>query len=382
VFGRRITLFRMLGFAVRADLSWFIIVILVTWSLATAVFPQLYEGLETRAYWLMAAAGALVLFLSIIIHELSHSLVARRYGIPMKGITLFIFGGVAEMDDEPQTPKAELLMAVAGPVASVVIAVAFIAIAAAGAFLGWRREILGVFQYVGVTNLILAVFNMLPAFPLDGGRVLRSLLWWRTGNLKRSTRIASRAGSSFGLLMILVAFYRLFSGDLIGGLWWFLIGTFLRNVAAMSYQQVLFREYLAGQPVSRFMNPEPITVPRSISIAELVEDYIYRYHHKMFPVVDGERLVGCITTSEVKKLPREEWQAQTVGAVARPCQEIGTIEPDADAVQALTRMGRSGASRLLVVEDDRLAGILTLKDLLQFLSVKLDLEGDQPAVRT
>jgi Zn-dependent protease/CBS domain-containing protein len=363
-----------MGFAVRADASFLIILTLVTWSLARGLFPQLYPDLSVQAYWIMAVAGAVILFLSVVVHEASHSVVARRYGIPMKGITLFVFGGVAEMHDEPPSPKAELLMAIAGPIASVVIAVVFLIIAAVGAVLGWRPEIVGVIQYVGFTNGLLAVFNMLPAFPLDGGRVLRAILWWRKGEIRRATRIASNFGNIFGWLLIFAGFYTLVTGNFIGGIWWLLIGTFLRYAATMSYQQIVVRQMLEGQPVSRFMNPNPIAVPREIPLTELVEQYIYRHHHSFFPVVSGDRLVGCVTTQDVKKIPREDWDGQTVGSIAQQCGTANTVAPQADAMQALTKMGKTGATRLMVVDNDRLVGLVGSKDLLQFLSLKMELE--------
>ena len=374
MFGRRITLFRLMGFSVRADASWLIIVVLVTWSLATGVFPQLHEGLSRTTYWVMAVAGAVVLFLSIILHEMSHSIVARRFGIPMKGITLFVFGGVAEMDDEPPSPKAELLMALAGPAASVVLGVVFLGLGFVALTLQWRGEVVAVLQYVGATNLLLAVFNMLPAFPLDGGRVLRALLWMRKKNVRVATRIASQAGSLFGLLLIFGGFYMLFTGNAITGVWWFLIGMFVRNAAAGAYQQVVVRQLLQGETVRRFMKTEPVTVPRAISVADLVSDYMYRHHYKMFPVVEGDRLVGCITSADVKKLPREEWDRQTVGAIVQKCDVANTIGPDADAMDALAKMGRTKQSRLIVVEGEHLAGVIALKDLLHFLTMKVELE--------
>jgi Zn-dependent protease/CBS domain-containing protein len=374
VFGRRVTLFHLMGFAVRADASFLIILALVTWSLARGLFPQLYPDLSLNAYWLMAAAGAVILFLSVVVHELSHSVVARRYGIPIKGITLFVFGGVAEMHDEPPSPKSELLMALAGPAASVVISVVFLTAGAAVAVLGWRAEVVGVIQYVGFTNGLLAVFNMLPAFPLDGGRVLRAIIWWRKGEIRAATRVASNAGNIFGWLLIGAGFYTLITGNIIGGIWWLLIGSFLRHAATMSYQQVIVRQMLEGQPVTRFMNAAPITVSRSIPVSELVDEYIYRHHHSFFPVVSGDRLVGCVTAHDVKKLPREEWDQQTVGAIAHECDASNTIGVSEDAMQALTKMGRVGAKRLMVVDGERLAGLVGSKDLLQFLSLKMELE--------
>ncbi len=374
MFGRRITLFRLMGFAVRADASWLLVILLVTWSLATGYFPAIYKGLTPRTYWLMALVGALVLFLSIIVHELSHSIVARRYGIPMKGITLFVFGGVAEMDDEPPSPKAELLMAIAGPAASVLIGGAFVGLAEIAPRMGLRGEVVAVLRYVGMTNLILAIFNLLPAFPLDGGRVLRAIIWWKTHSIRRATRVASHSGTAFGWLLVILGVLALFRGNVVGGIWWFLIGTFVRQAASMSYHQIILREMLSGQPVRRFMNPTPVAVPRTISVAELVDDYIYRYHHSLFPVVDGERLIGCVTTQQVKQLPREEWSRQTVGAIATECSTGNSISPDADAMRALVQMGNRKASHLMVVDGERLVGILGARDLLRLLAEKMELE--------
>ena len=260
MFGRRIKLFTILGFDIRVDSSWALVAALWTWSLAVGVFPSTFPGLNRGSYWWMAVAGVLGLFGSIVFHELFHSLVARRYGLRMSGITLFLFGGVAEMAGEPESPKTEFLMAIAGPLASVVVGVVFHFIAAASSG-AWPVTIVGVLAYLGWLNLVLAVFNMVPAFPLDGGRVLRAALWHFQGDLRRATRIASGIGSGFGLLLMIWAVYRLFIGDFISAVWYFLIGMFLRGISRASYEQVLLRTMLAGEPVSRFMHPDPVRVP-------------------------------------------------------------------------------------------------------------------------
>jgi len=378
MFGNRITLFKLLGFEVRIDASWLLLALLVTWSLAKGVFPGSYKDAAESTYWTMGVFGALGLFLSIIFHELCHSLVATRYGIPMKGITLFIFGGVAEMDDEPPSAKAEFLMAIAGPLSSLALGLTFYGVTYAGRSLGWPGSISAVTSYLGLINFILAGFNLLPAFPLDGGRVLRSMLWGWKGNLRWATRISSSIGSVFGILLIVMGIFGLFRGNFIGGLWWLMIGLFLRNAAQMSYTQVLARKVLEGEKVSRFMVPDPITVSRALTLEEFVNDYVYRYHFKMFPVVSFDRLVGCITVRQAAEVPREEWREHTVGEIAGACTPDITVGPDEDAVRALAKMSRTTNSRLLVVEDDRLVGIVTLKDMLRFLSLKLELRDMKP----
>jgi len=375
MFGRRVNLFRLLDFQVRIDLSWIIIAILIIWSLTKGVFPSYYTGLSSRAYWAMGIAGGLGLFLSIIFHELSHSLVARKCGIPMKGITLFIFGGVAEMSDEPPSARAEFLMAIAGPLAGILIGVLFYAVYLIGTASAWPKPLNGVLGYLGVINGLLAGFNLMPAFPLDGGRVLRSILWGAKGNLRWATWISSRIGSGFGFVLIGLGVIRVLYGNFIGGMWLFLIGMFLQGTARASYQQVLTRGALIGEPVWRFMRPDPVTVPPWISIEQLVADYIYRYHYKMFPVVESEKLLGCVTTSQVKEIPREQWDDITVGEIVLKCSPQNTIGSDEDAIRALSIMRANGSSRLMVVRGDRLVGVIALKDMLGFLSLKAELKS-------
>jgi len=324
---------------------------------------------------LMGVAGAVGLFLSIIFHEIFHSLVARRFGIPMKGITLFIFGGVSEMGEEPASAKAEFLMAIVGPLSSIAIALACYGIHIQGLRSGWPESVDGVVQYLAYINGLLAVFNLLPAFPLDGGRALRAILWGLWKNLRWATRVSSAVGFGFGVLFILLGVFQFLTGNVIGGIWLFLIGMYLQSAARASYQQILIRKALEGEPVRRFMKTDPVTVSPSISIRQLVEDYVYKYHFQMFPIVkDSDKLVGCITTKELKEIPREEWGQKTVGELATKCSPGNTIEPQADAMQALSLMARTGSGRLIVVEGNRLVGVITLKDMLKFLSLKLELE--------
>ncbi|MFZ7111009.1 MAG: site-2 protease family protein [Desulfatiglandales bacterium] len=374
---RRFSLFKLLGFEVRIDMSWIVLAVLVAWSLSTGLFPFYVKNLSTPAYWLMGIIGAVGLFLSIILHEFAHSLVARKQGIPMRGITLFIFGGAAEMDEEPPSAKAEFLMAVVGPVSSLVLAFMFYVLQRATASIGLSQAVSGVLGYLAIINVILAVFNMVPAFPLDGGRILRSLLWKIKGNLKWATRVSSRIGSAFGIILIGFGMVNLLTGGVITGLWYCLIGFFLHSAAKMSYRQLLVRRALQGEKIERFMKRNVMTITPSVSIEEFVDKYVYRYHHKLFPVVaDTNRLIGCVTTKQVKDIPREEWQQKRVEDIAESCSPENSITPETDAVEALKRMKHSRNSRLMVIREGRLEGILVLKDLLEFLSLKADLEEE------
>lgn len=375
MFGKSYKLFRLLGFDVHMDLSWVFIAVLFAWTLAVGVFPVYFKGLAASTYWMMGAIGVVGLFVSIIFHELSHSLVARRFGLQIRGITLFFFGGVAHMEDEAPSAKAEFLTAIAGPASSLVLALVFYLSHMAGVAAGFPLFVLGVLGYLASINVILAVFNMVPAFPLDGGRVLRSALWRWKKDLRWATRVASGVGQAFAYLLIGLGVFDLINGSLINGIWWILIGLFLRHAAQSSYQQLQTRRALEGEHVSRFMNSVPVTAPSGISVAQFVNDYIYRHHHKTFPVVDNGDLLGCVSTKQIKEIPRQEWDHHLVREVTVPCTSDNTITPDADAMHAISTMYRTNTSRLLVAEGGRLLGIVALKDMLDFLSLKMDLEA-------
>jgi Zn-dependent protease/predicted transcriptional regulator len=372
MFAKRIPLFKLLGFQVWLDWTWFILALLITWSLATVLFPKLYEeaGLTPTVQWSMGVAGAAGLFVSIVLHELGHSVVARRFGMQMRGITLFIFGGVAEMTDEPPSAIAEFFVAIAGPVVSFLIGVGMLGMTTLGATLDWPTAIVGVTRWLGWINLVLVGFNLVPAFPLDGGRVFRAGLWYWKGDLRWATRVASSVGGMFGIVLIAIGLLSLFAGNFIGGVWWVVIGLFLRGASSASYQQVLLRRALEGEPVARFMSASPIVVPPDIPISTLIDEYFYRYYHRMYPVASNGHLVGCVSIADVKALPQHDWPVRTVTEIMSECGDANTVRADDDAMRALAKLNASGESRLMVVDDGQLVGILSLKDLLRFLSLR------------
>lgn len=374
MFGKGITLVKLFGFKVKIDLSWLILGLLITWTLAQGLFPYFYKGLQTATYWIMGIAGALGLLVSIVFHELWHSLIARKFGLPMRGITLFIFGGVAEMTDEPPSPKAEFFMAIAGPLSSVVLGLGLFGIFFLGINTGWPRPVTGVVNYLAFLNLLLAGFNLLPAFPLDGGRVLRSVLWGWKDNIRWATQIASKIGGFFGIALIMVGVLEVLLGNFIGGVWLAVIGLFIRGASHSAYQQLIVRRALEGEKVRRFMKSDPVTVPPSLSVKDLVENYIYTHHFKMYPVVDDGQLMGCVTLSQVKSVPLEERDRHYVRELAEGCSGKNTIGPNDDAMKALTTMSRTHSSRLMVVEGNQLVGVISLKDMMGLLSLKMDLE--------
>jgi Zn-dependent protease/CBS domain-containing protein len=386
MFGTRWRLFRLMGIPISLDASWIVILLLLTLSLRAQFpqfmryfYPEVASRLDPVDYWIMGLISALAFFICIVLHELGHAVVARSRGMRIRGITLFLFGGVAELGDEPSSAGTEFVMAIAGPLVSVVLALIFGIAAIVGYKGGWPPPLVLVLGYLGAINGLVLVFNLIPAFPLDGGRVLRSILWAVTGRIRQATRWASLIGQCFAWLLIAYGITQIFRDNWLGGIWMGLIGLFLNNAARGSYQQIVIREALQGEPVGRFMNPEPIVVPPHLDLRHWVEDYVYRYHRKAFPVAENSHLEGLISTQALSRVPREEWDRHTVGEIMRQDTSAITISPRADAMQALSKMQATGSSRLLVTEGDRLLGIVSLKDLLRFLNLKLQLEDGNGA---
>ncbi len=377
MFAHRIKLFALFGFQVWIDASWLLIGTLIAWTLADAVFPAAVPGLEAATYWWMAIAATIGLLFSIVFHETAHALVARRYGIEIRGITLFVFGGVAEMPAEPGSPRAEFLMALAGPVASLVLSAALFAFAAAIGSIGAPQTIPEIVGYLGELNLMLALFNLVPAFPLDGGRMLRATFWGWSRDVAWATRIAAASGNAFGILLIVLGVLEVLRGDFVGGMWQFLIGMFLRAAASAGYRQTMAQRLLADVSVAQVMTPDPVSVPPELPVSRFIEDYLYRHHHREFPVTREGVLLGRIGTREVAALDRSLWPHTAVSSVALRCTPEDTIAPETGALQAITQMAGSGRIHLFVVRDGRLAGIVSHHDLMALLSVKLELVGGQ-----
>lgn len=388
MFFGRIRLLSAFGIPIYIDLSWLLIAALLTISLKATFQTQLElaqvvvpaERVPSQAL-LMALATTVAFFACVVLHELGHALVGRSRGMEIRGITLFLFGGVAELGSEPPSAGSEFLMAIGGPVVSLVLGIGFLVATWIGQTLGWPLQLLLVTDLLGTVNLGLLLFNLVPAFPLDGGRVLRSFLWWATGNLRRATHWSSTLGRAFGWLLIAVGVFSLISPLFEaeravnwGGLWFVLIGYFVLQAARGSYQQVLLREALRGEPVRRFMRVEPITVPPTLDLERWVDEYVYRYHRRSFPVAENGRVEGMISTEDLQDVPRDEWDRHTVAEVMETELDGLRISPVTDAMEALERMQRTGSSRLLVLEGEQLVGIVTLKDLLRFLNLKLELE--------
>ena len=335
----------------------------------------MYFGFSRGTYWAMSVVAATGFFLSIVLHELGHSLVARRFGVEMRGITLFIFGGVAEMPDEPPNPTAEVCIAVAGPLVSVCIGVACLA---GGVVLSHAENVKavgGVLHYLGGINLALVLFNLLPAFPLDGGRVLRASLWAVRSDLQSATRTSATVGSAFGIGLMVLGVFSFFGGGAISGMWYVMLGLFLRNAARLSYRQLVLRNALAGETIERFVRGDAISVNPGVPVSQFVDDYVLRHQHPMFPVIDDGNLVGCVEIRDVKELPRTEWPRHVVSEVAEPCDDTNAIDSRADAAAAWLRMAKNNRSSLIVTRSGELFGVVSLSDLLRHVALRSQIQS-------
>ncbi len=364
---------RILGFEIRVDLSWFVILILILWSFSAVVFPLQYPELTPGAHAAMGGAATLLFFASLLTHEISHSIVARRRGIPVEGITLFIFGGVSRTRAEAESPADEFAIAAAGPLASLGIALAFAVVSLGGGLLGVGSPVVGVARYLAYLNAALAIFNLLPGFPLDGGRLFRALVWKLTGDLTTATRWASAAGAGLGYGLMALGVLQLFAGATLGGLWLLFIGWFLRNAAASSLHQHLVRGLLSGVTARELMTPDPDVLEPDLTIREAVDAHFLARRHQAFPVVEDGRVIGLLSLNRVKTLPRDLWPSRTVREVMRPIEDL-VVRPGDPVTSVLEAMEATGERRALVLDGDRLAGIVSPSDVTSWIQRSQELE--------
>lgn len=365
------------GIRIRMDASWILLALLIAWTLASGVFPELYQGLASTAYWGMAAVAVFGIAVSIVLHELGHSLVAKAFGLPIRSITLFMFGGVAEMEEEPRSPWAELVMAIAGPMVSLALGVGFSAAALASG--GLPREFAGVLDYLGTLNIMLAIFNLAPAFPLDGGRVLRAIIWLVTGDAYKATRIAARVGEVLGAALIAAGALTAIATRFASGLWWILLGWFIFSMARAHRREAEARRQLTGATVGDLMTRDPVTAPADMPVDAFVETVLARHPHDLFPVVDSGVVIGGVGFKEAQATPTADRARLQVGDIATPLAAIPIAASSEPVDAALERMQRLGASRALVIDDRRLTGVLTLKDVMNHLRFRSAFPQGRPA---
>jgi Zn-dependent protease/CBS domain-containing protein len=367
-----IKLGRISGIEIGLHYSWFIIAALIVFSLGEH-FHQVNPNWSSGQTWTAAVVTGALFFLTLLLHELAHSLVAQSRGLKVTGITLFALGGVSQLQDDATDAKTEFWVAIAGPMASLIIGFGCLTIALG---LGWQRStepttaVTAVLVWLGYINITLAVFNMIPGFPLDGGRVLRSIVWTITKNADRSTRVAARVGQGVAFLFIFDGIWQFFHGAGFGGLWIAFIGWFLMDAAKASYAEVETTEKLSGIRVSEVMSRDCVVVNRGMSLREFVDTYLLTTGQRCFAVEDQGRLVGIITPRDVTKIPRDQWESTTVREAMRPVQELHIIAPDKPVLDALKLMARNDVNQLPVVANGTLQGMVSRSQLVQVLQVR------------
>ena len=365
---------KIAGIDIDINVSWIIILVLLTVSLATGWFPQLYPGWSTATYWLIAFLSSVLLFVSVLLHELAHSLVARRRGLPVKSITLFIFGGVSNIEREPPSPGIEFQMAVVGPLTSLVIGV--ICFLLQLPLRGSNSPLEGILYYLAVTNILLGVFNLIPGFPLDGGRVLHSIVWRLTGTMRQATRVASLTGQFIAYLFILLGVWIFFAGSILDGLWLGFIGWFLLSAAQSANAQVMLTSVLRGVTVGEVMNPKPTTVPANISLQQLVDAYFLPGGLRYALVMQADHLVGLITLSDIRHIPREQWGQVPVSTAMIPLSRLHVVTPQQSLSDVLPLMAGRDVNQLPVVQNDALVGIVSRDAIVHYLEVRRSLGVD------
>jgi Zn-dependent protease/CBS domain-containing protein len=367
------------GIDIYINISWIIILVLLTWSLAVNWFPSIYPHWSVSTYWITSLIAAILLFVSVLLHELAHSIVARARGLPVHNITLFIFGGISNIEQEPTSPGVEFQMAVVGPVVSILIGIVCYLLLLP--IRGVNSPVAGILGYLAITNVALGIFNLIPGFPLDGGRVLRSIVWRITGSLRKATRVATIVGEVLAYLLILAGIWLFFTGDIIGGIWTGFIGWFLLISARAANSQVMLQSMFRGVKVSQVMNPAPITVPANISLQKLVDEYFLPRGLRSALVTQDDQLAGLITLSDIRRVPREQWPGTPVGFVMVPLDHLHVVYPQQNLNDVMPLMAGQDVNQLPVVQDGRVVGVLSRDSIMRYLEIRrsLGLEDQQRA---
>jgi len=372
----QVKLVRLFGVELGLHYSWIIIAVLIVFSLGNhfhAIHPRWSSGLV----WGISIITGVLFFVFLFAHELSHALVAKARGLPIHKITLFALGGMAEIEKEPTRASTEFWMGIVGPITSFVIGVVLLALAYAGGWT-WRAEAatpgLAILVWLGYINILLAVFNMIPGFPLDGGRVLRAIIWGITKSAERSTRIAARVGQLVGMGFIVYGIFEFFGGAGFNGLWLAFIGWFLLNAAGASYLQITTSNALRGVNVAQVMSRDCESVEASIPLQDFVDHYLLRTGRRCFVVVDNGQTAGLITPAEVRQVPRDDWNVTSVRAAMRPLERIHAVSPDTPVMTAMEIMAREDVNQLPVVSNGHLEGIVTRAHVLEILQARSELQ--------
>ena len=357
---------QIFGISIDLDYSWFLIVGLLAWMLAVSYYPAEFRGWTTSEYWAMGLVTAVMLFVSVLIHELAHSLIAQHFGLAVPRITLFLFGGVSQLADEPPGPAAEFWITLVGPATSLALAA-----------LCWEVEPLvaasqplyALAKYLALLNLVLGVFNLIPGFPLDGGRVFRAIVWRITGNYHRATIAAGVTGRFFGFLMIFIGVWMALTGNLFGGVWIAFIGWYLESAAGSQLQQEALKNLLGGHKVADAMRRDFPQVSGEVTLQELADRGILPLGARYAVVTDPHGAVGLLTLAGVHGVPRQAWPLTMATQVMVPFQKLATTQPNAMLWSALEKMGRGGVNQLPVLEGNGIVGMLSREDIVHYLGV-------------
>jgi len=382
----------LFGISIHVDWSWILIFLLVTWNLAGAVFPALHPDWSIGMNIALGIAASLLFFVSILLHELAHSLVAKARGLPVRRITLFFFGGVSNIEREPPSPSTEFLMAIVGPLTSLLLGFGFIwlgrqnipemdtALRSPQQLLRGLDPLSTMLLWLGPINILLGLFNLIPGFPLDGGRVLRSILWAITKDFRRATRWATTIGQGVGWLMILAGVAMIFGATVpvlgsgtLNGMWLAFIGWFLVQAASQSYQQVVVEDMLEGVPITRLMRDPAPAVPPDLPISTLVYDHIMQGDERAFPVVEADRLLGMVFIENLRTLDRSSWDKTTVRDVMVSQNELETVTPREDAMDAFQKLTHQEMRQIPVVQNGKLIGMLRRRDILRWLQLRSEM---------
>ena len=366
---------RIIGIPIRIHWTLWLVFVLIAWSLADGYLPMTYGSKLTQTEdWIVGVVSSVLLFVSVLLHELSHSYIAKKNGLPIARITLFFFGGVSEMSEEPRDPGLEVRMAAAGPLTSFAIAGVLGGMWIAGNLVGFPTAVIAILGYNALINVGLGAFNLIPAFPLDGGRVLRGSLWQGSRNLLKATRSATRVSEIFSLLIIAAGLLLIVvTGDFFNGIWIIFLGWFIRSGAETSLQQTQVSEALHGVSVEEVMTKNLLTVPPDLTVQQLVNEYFLVHPHGGYPVVQGDQLLGIVTMSSVRSITRERREIERVSQAMVPFERIVTIGPTASAADAMQKIAQANVGRLLVTDGQKILGVVTRGDLMKTIQTRQDL---------
>jgi Zn-dependent protease/predicted transcriptional regulator len=355
------------GIMIEINISWFIIFALVTYSLAASYFPVNYPEMDPTSRWVLGIIISLMFFVSVLLHELSHSLVSVSLGIPIKKITLLIFGGIAQIEKEPDEPIKELKIAIAGPAMSIFLFALFMLLANIFIYIGAPEVVVVPFAYLSSVNLVLAIFNLVPAFPMDGGRVLRALIWHFSGDLQKATKFSSDMGRLFAYFLIFTGVFLILSNDFLNGIWLAFIGWFINQMSQSSYQSMVMSDIFDKIHISEFMTDKVVVVDYHISVQELVDSYFYKYKFAIFPVKRNEEIIGIVHAGSVKTLQKESRIQNDVGSIITPLADNFIVSPEDTVSAAMAKLFGNGIGRVLVMDQGNLIGIVSNTDILNYL---------------